>query len=134
MDLNPQPRIGPNWKWARALCLWSCCVVTGLGLACSPADNEDEVSSKDKTSLFKVYKFTSDTSHYFSTSHEGKFVSNTNYYPAKYGLPARAQLKQFLSKSRNSSETAIGPGWLRFEAFGGMSIHAVSEQISALAT
>ncbi len=79
MDLNLQTRIGLNWKCARALCLWSCCVLTGLGLACSSADNQDEVSSKDKTSLSRVYKFTSDTSHYFSTSHEGKFVSNTDY-------------------------------------------------------
>ena len=61
------------------LCLWSCCILTGLGLACSPADNQDEISSKDKTSLSRIYKFTSDTSHYFPTSHEGKFVSNTDY-------------------------------------------------------
>jgi Protein of unknown function (DUF3485) len=79
MDSNLPKRIGLDWKWVRALCLWSCCVLTGLGLACSPADNQDEVSNQDKTSLSKVYKFTSDTSHYFSTSHEGKFVSNTNY-------------------------------------------------------
>lgn len=64
----------------RALCVWSCCVLTGLGLACSPDKSPDEVSSnKDETSLSRIYKFTSDTSHYFSTSHEGKFVSNTNY-------------------------------------------------------
>jgi uncharacterized protein DUF3485 len=78
MDLNPRKtRFKLNWKWARALCLLSCCLLTGLGLACSPADNQGEVSSN--ASLFKVYKFTSDTSHYFSTSHEGKFVSNTDY-------------------------------------------------------
>ena len=79
MDLNLPKRIGLNWNWARALCLWFCCALTGLGLACSADDNPDEVSSKDKTSLSRIYKFTSDTSHYFSTSHEGKFVSNTNY-------------------------------------------------------
>ena len=79
MDLNLPKRIGLNWKWARALCLWFCCALTGLGLACSPADNQDKVLSEDKTSLSRVYKFTSDTSHYFSTSHEGKFVSNTDY-------------------------------------------------------
>ena len=81
MDSNlPKKRIKINWKWARALCVWSCCVLTGLGLACSPDNNSpDEVSGNDNTSLSRVYKFTSDTSHYFSTSHEGKFVSNTNY-------------------------------------------------------
>jgi len=79
MDLNLPKRIGLNWKWARVLCLWFCCALTGLGLACSPADNQDKVLSEDKASLSRVYKFTSDTSHYFSTSHEGKFVSNTNY-------------------------------------------------------
>ena len=79
MDLNLQTRIGLDWKWARALFLWSCWVLTGLVLACSPDNSPNEVSSKDKTSLSRIYKFTSDTSHYFSTSHEGKFVSNTNY-------------------------------------------------------
>ena len=80
MDSNPQEkRIKLNWKWTRALCVWFCCVLTGLGLACSPDKNSDEASSKDDTSLSRIYKFTSDTSHYFSTSHEGKFVSNTNY-------------------------------------------------------
>lgn len=81
MDSNlPKKRIKINWKWVRALCVWSCCVLTGLGLACSPDKSPDEVSSnKDETSLSRIYKFTSDTSHYFSTSHEGKFVSNTNY-------------------------------------------------------
>ncbi len=69
-----------NWKWVRAVGLLFFCVLTGLGLACSPDKNQDEVSGKsDKTSHSKIYKFTSDTSHYFSTSHEGKFVSNTNY-------------------------------------------------------
>ncbi len=81
MDSNlPKKRIKINWKWVRALCVWSCCVLTGLGLGCSPDNNSpDEVSSKDNTSLSRIYKFTSDTSHYFSTSHEGKFISNTNY-------------------------------------------------------
>ena len=79
MDSNLPKRTGLNWKWARAICVWSCCILTGLGLACSPDNNPDEISSKDKTSLSRIYKFTSDTSHYFSTSHEGKFVSNTNY-------------------------------------------------------
>ena len=79
MDSNLPKRTGLDWKWVRALCLWFCYALTGLGLACSPADNQDEVSIQEKTSLSKVYKFTSDTSHYFSTSHEGKFVSNTNY-------------------------------------------------------
>ena len=79
MDLNPKTRIRLDWKWARMLCLWSCYILTGLGLACSPADNQDEISSKDKTSLSRIYKFTSDTSYYFPTSHEGKFVSNTDY-------------------------------------------------------
>ncbi len=79
MDSNLLKRSAINWKWARVLCLWSCCVLTGLGLACSPDDHPDEVSGGANTSLSKIYKFTSDTSHYFSTSHEGKFVSNTNY-------------------------------------------------------
>jgi len=79
MDSNLPKRTGLNWKWARAICVWSCYILTGLGLACSPDNNPDEISSKDKTSLSRIYKFTSDTSHYFSTSHEGKFVSNTNY-------------------------------------------------------
>ena len=79
MDSNPPARIELNWKWTRALCVWSCCVFTVLGLACSPDDVSNETSSKDETSLSIIYKFTSDTSHYFSTSHEGKFVSNTNY-------------------------------------------------------
>ena len=81
MDSNPQKkkkRIRLNLKWTRALCVWFCCIFTGLGFACSP-DTPGETSNKDGASLSRIYKFTSDTSHYFSTSHEGKFVSNTNY-------------------------------------------------------
>jgi len=79
MDSNFLKRSATDWKWARALCVWSCCVLTGLGLACAPDDHPGEVSNSDNTSLSRTYKFTSDTSYYFSTSHEGKFVSNTNY-------------------------------------------------------
>ena len=79
MDSNPKNRNRLNWNWARALGLWSCCVLTGLGLACSPDDNPDKAGGQENSSLSRIYKFTSDTSHYFTTSHEGKFVSNTNY-------------------------------------------------------
>jgi hypothetical protein len=59
--------------------MWSCYILTGLSLACSPNNNQDKGANPDVASLSSIYKFTSDTSHYFSTSHEGKFVSNTNY-------------------------------------------------------
>ncbi len=70
---------GPDWKGARAPGLWLCCVFAALGFAWSSADDPDVTPVRDAHSSSRVYKFTSDTSHYFSTSHEGKFVSNTNY-------------------------------------------------------
>jgi len=70
---------GPDWKGARATGLWLCCVFAALGFAWSSADDPDVTPVRDAHSSSRVYKFTSDTSHYFSTSHEGKFVSNTNY-------------------------------------------------------
>ena len=79
MDSNRLNQIELNRRWLRSVCLWFCCVFTGLGLACSPDDSSNSASRKDETSLSRIYKFTTDTSHYFSTSHEGKFVSNTNY-------------------------------------------------------
>ena len=79
MDSNLPRPIKLNLKWARVLSVWCCCVLTGLGLACSPEETPETVSGKKGSSITRVYKFTSDTSHYFSTSHEGKFVSNTNY-------------------------------------------------------
>ena len=80
MDSNPQEkRIKLNRKWTHTLCVLTFCILMGLGLACSPDKNTDEASNKDEASLTRIYKFTSDTSHYFSTSHEGKFISNTNY-------------------------------------------------------
>ena len=79
MDLNPPKQNKLNPRWARTLGVWFCCVFTGLGIACSPDDSPEAVSSKEGSALSRIYKFTSDTSHYFSTSHEGKFVSNTNY-------------------------------------------------------
>ena len=79
MDSNPKKQIKLNLKWTRALGAGFFCILMGLGLACSPDEASTDSSSKNGTSLSKIYKFTSDTSHYFSTSHEGKFVSNTNY-------------------------------------------------------
>jgi len=50
--------------------------------ACSPSERTTreakETVVNGKVSSI-VYKFTSDTSYYFSTSHEGKFVANTDY-------------------------------------------------------
>lgn len=79
MDLNPQARNRLEWKWVSALCLGSCAVLAAMGIAYSEPQSQAEGAGKDNHSLSRVYKFTSDTSHYFSTSHEGKFVSNTNY-------------------------------------------------------
>jgi len=72
-------RSGSDRKSTRALGLWWCCVFAAVGFACSSPDNPDMPTGRDAHSSSRVYKFTSDTSHYFSTSHEGKFVSNTDY-------------------------------------------------------
>jgi hypothetical protein len=79
MDSNPKNQVRLDLNWVRILCLWFFCVLTGLGLGCTPDRDPEKVPNKESASFSKVYKFTSDTSHYFSTSHEGKFVSNTNY-------------------------------------------------------
>ncbi len=79
MDLNHRIQSPFRRKGSRAFCLWSCAVLAIFGIACSAPQNQEEGAGKDNNSLSRVYKFTSDTSHYFSTSHEGKFVSNTDY-------------------------------------------------------
>ncbi|MDH3256802.1 MAG: EpsI family protein, partial [Nitrospinota bacterium] len=58
---------------------WSCFLILVLSAGCSPSDDTEDGTPKADSSLSRIYKFTSDTSHYFSTSHEGKFVSNTDY-------------------------------------------------------
>lgn len=79
MDLNSKMRSEPDRKATRTLGLWLCCVFAAVGFACSSPDNPDMPMGRDAHSSSRVYKFTSDTSYYFFTSHEGKFVSNTNY-------------------------------------------------------
>ena len=61
------------------LALWFCYLLITLGAGCSPSEDSADDSHKADSSLSRMYKFTSDTNHYFSTSHEGKFVSNTDY-------------------------------------------------------
>jgi hypothetical protein len=79
MDLNRRIRSPLSRKGVLTFCLWFCAVLATFGSAYSAPQNQEEGAGKDNNSLSRVYKFTSDTSHYFSTSHEGKFVSNTNY-------------------------------------------------------
>ncbi len=57
------------------------CVITLFGCTESNPTAKPESIKKNvkQVSSDFVYKFTSDTSFYFSTSHEGKFVSNTDY-------------------------------------------------------
>ena len=66
-------------KWSRAFCLLSCCLLLAGSVACNQSEHLGDVTGKDENPLSKVYKFTSDTSYYFSTSHEGKFVAHTDY-------------------------------------------------------
>ena len=68
-------------KLKRSLFLyfWSCSLLFILGAGCSPSEDTGDGAYKADSSISRIYKFTSDTSHYFSTSHEGKFVSNTDY-------------------------------------------------------
>ncbi len=68
-----------NNKSRLFLYLWSCCLLFATGAGCSQCNSTGDGAHKADSSISKVYKFTSDTSHYFSTSHEGKFVSNTDY-------------------------------------------------------
>ena len=68
-----------NLKSSLSPYLWSYCLLFIMGVGCNPSDNTQDGPPKADPSISKVYKFTSDTSHYFSTSHEGKFVSNTDY-------------------------------------------------------
>ena len=75
-----------NKKRTLGLCFLSCCLLLVASIACSQSDPQEDKGgkleqslSKDEQPLSRVYKFTSDTSYYFSTSHEGKFVTRTDY-------------------------------------------------------
>lgn len=79
MDLSAKARNEPSMRWSLAGYLLSCCILLAVSFACTQSEPLGADTDKDVGSILKVYKFTSDTSYYFSTSHEGKFVSNTDY-------------------------------------------------------
>lgn len=79
MDADARIPTRPDKKWILAFCLLSCCLLLAGSVACNQSEQQGDTGGKNENPLFRVYKFTSDTSHYFSTSHEGKFVTHTDY-------------------------------------------------------
>ena len=79
MDAGARNRTRPNKKWSLAFCLLFCCLLLAGSVACNQSEPLGDTADKDQNPSSRIYKFTSDTSYYFSTSHEGKFIAHTDY-------------------------------------------------------
>jgi hypothetical protein len=82
MDSNLSKPDQPINKRPHFLIYISFWILGVVNFACSPSEratSETKATVVEGKPSSMVYKFTSDTSYYFSTSHEGKFVANTDY-------------------------------------------------------
>jgi len=79
MDLIDRMRTRSSKKWSLAFYLLSCCLLLAGSVACTQTEPPGDDTNRNEQPISKIFKFTSDTSYYFFTSHEGKFVAHTDY-------------------------------------------------------